>query len=174
MSNPIKTILTILSSLLQVQPKEPDVPTKVKDIDHIKKWEQLRLNAYMPTAHDVWTIGWGHTKTAKKGMSITEEEAERLLRWDLEWVEDTLNDLVKVPLTQKQYDALAGLVFNIGATNFRTSTVLKRLNQKDYLGAADAMLMWNKQRQNGKLKVLKGLVRRRQDEMEMFIDGTKT
>lgn len=183
LSELVKALVGLLTSGATSSPKGGPVPTlapapvytkptRVKDIDHIKKWEQLRLKAYLPTQHDVWTIGWGHTATAKKGMVITEAEAEALLRKDLAWVEDTIADLVKVPLTQKQYDALAGLIFNIGRGNFQKSTVLKRLNAYDYAGAADAFLMWNKQRQGGKMVVLKGLVRRREDERAMFIEGT--
>lgn len=166
-------ISSILEAFFKSAPKEPTTPTRVKDIDHIKSFEQLRLKAYKPTPNDVWTIGWGHTKTAKHGMVITEAQAEALLRDDLAWVEQTIKDLVKVPLTQKQYDALAGLIFNIGRTNFSKSTVLKRLNAYDYEGAADAFLMWNKQRnkKTGKLEVLKGLVRRRKEEREMFLEG---
>ena len=148
-------------------------PTRVHDLDHIKAWEALELKAYKPTPDDVWTIGWGHTKTAKRGMVITEEQAEELLRFDIAWVEDTIADLVKVPLTQKQYDALASLIFNIGRPNFTNSTVLRRLNQKAYKGAAEAFLMWDKQRgKDGVLRPLKGLQRRRQDERRMFLDGT--
>jgi GH24 family phage-related lysozyme (muramidase) len=158
-------------------PKAPKVtkkghPKKIADIAHIKQWEGLRLKAYMPTAHDVWTIGYGHTRTAKAGMVITEGEAERLLRSDLKWVEDALHELVDVPLSQKQFDALAGLVFNIGAGAFARSTVLKRLNAYDYVGAAEAMMMWVKQRQNGRMVTLKGLVRRRSEEKRLFLEGT--
>lgn len=146
-------------------------PVRVKNIGHIKQWEGLRLKAYMPTPHDRWTIGYGHTRTAKYGMVITEAKAEKLLRDDLAWVRKTISDLVDVPLTQNQYDALAGLIFNIGRTNFANSSVLRRLNASDIQGAADAFLMWDKQRQNGRLVVLKGLVRRRRQEREMFLHG---
>jgi lysozyme len=148
-------------------------PTAVKDLGHIKKWEQLRLRAYMPTPHDNWTIGWGHTKTAKSGMEITRDQAEKLLRKDLKWVRKAIRQLVNIPLSQKQYDALAGLIFNIGRPNFASSTVLRRLNASDMAGAADAFLMWNKQRQNGKLVVLRGLERRRAEERRLFLEGSQ-
>jgi GH24 family phage-related lysozyme (muramidase) len=110
----------------------------------IKKWEKLELQAYLPTPNDKWTIGWGHTKTARPGMKITEAEAQRLFETDTAWVEDTLARLVKVPLNQYQYDALASLVFNIGWT--------KQTNKK-----------------TGKKEVLRGLVRRRTEEMGYFL-----
>jgi lysozyme len=145
--------------------------TKLKNVELIKEHEGLRLIAYLPTPNDVWTIGYGHTKTAKQGMKITVKQAEDLLYSDLAWVEKAIDGKVTVPLTQNQYDALACLIFNIGATAFSKSTVLKRLNGSDYKGAADAFLMWNKQKSKatGKLQVLPGLVRRREEERKLFL-----
>ena len=148
-------------------------PTSVERIDMIKKHEALRLEAYLPTAHDVWTIGWGHTATARQGMTITTPQAEKLLRDDLKWVREVLAKDVKVPLTQPQYDALASFVFNLGGANFRSSTLLKKLNAKDYTGAADELLKWDKQRQSGKMVTLRGLTKRRKEERELFLQGTK-
>jgi len=176
MAGLIQIILGFISSLFGARKPEPITSaTKIGNIDHIKKWEGYRGEAYKPTKDDVWTIGWGHTTTAKEGMKITEEEAEELFRWDLEWVEDAINDLVTVPVSQKQFDALASLTYNIGRTQFRNSSVLRRLNNGDYHGAGEAFLMWNKQRnKEGTLTVLRGLTRRRSEEMEMFYDGTTT
>ncbi len=145
--------------------------SKIKDVNIIKRHEGLRLTAYLPTPNDKWTIGYGHTKTAHSGMKITEAGAEELLRQDLEWVERVISKYIKVPLTQNQYDSLASLIFNIGEGNFSKSTVLKRLNSKDYKGAADAFLMWNKQKNKstGKLEVLNGLTKRRNEERELFL-----
>jgi lysozyme len=143
---------------------------KVSNIDIIKKHEGLRLTAYMPTKDDVWTIGWGHTKTARQGMTISQAQAETLLRQDLDWVEKTIKTLVKVPLKQNQFDALASLIFNIGGNAFSKSTVLRRLNAGDYSGAADAFLMWDKQRdrKTGKMNTLRGLTIRRNEERALF------
>jgi len=143
---------------------------RIKNIDAIKEHEALKLTAYLPTKNDVWTIGWGHTKTDKQGMVITEAQAEQLIRDDLAWVEDAIDNLVKVSITQNQRDALGSLIFNIGATSFSKSTVLRKLNAKDYLGAADAFLMWDKQKdkQTGEMVRLKGLTKRRQQERNLF------
>lgn len=135
----------------------------------IKKWEGLELEAYLPTPHDVWTIGWGHTKTARKGMVITQKKAQQLFNEDIAWAEAAVNRLVKVGLNQNQFDSLVSLVFNIGTPNFSKSTLLRKLNAGDYEGAAEEFPRWNKQRQNGKLVVLRGLVRRRAEEMEYFL-----
>lgn len=143
---------------------------RTQNIDKIKDHEKLRLTAYLPTKNDVWTIGWGHTKTAKQGMVITEAQAEQLLRQDLDWVEATIKRLVKVPLKQNQFDALASLIFNIGGGAFTKSTVLRKLNAGDYKGAADAFLMWDKQRdrQTGQMTKLRGLTIRRNEERALF------
>lgn len=134
-------------------------------LDLIKTFEGLRLQAYMPTPVDVPTIGYGHTKTAKLGMVITKAGADALLVHDLAWVEKAVNKEVKVALTQPQYDALCSFVYNLGATNFRSSTLLKRINAGRYSDAANELLRWDKQ---GK-KVLRGLTRRREAERELFI-----
>lgn len=146
-------------------------PTKLKNIEIIKRHEGLRLQAYLPTPNDVWTIGYGHTKTARQGMRITEAQAEELLRGDIKWVEDTINRLVKVNINQNQFDALGSLVFNIGASQFSKSSVLRRLNAGEYEEAANAFLMWNKQKdkKTGKMNVLPGLVKRRQEERALFL-----
>ena len=96
---------------------------------------------------------------------ITEEQAEALLRKDIAWVEDAINTKVVVHLNQNQYDALASLIYNIGAGAFSKSTLLKMLNAGDYKGAAEQFLRWNRQ----KGKVLNGLTRRRQEERELFL-----
>lgn len=139
-------------------------PTGVKDVELIKEAEGLRLEAYLPTPNDVWTIGYGHTKTAKSGMRITKAGAEELLLHDLAWVEATIDKYVKVPLNQNQYDALASFIYNVGASAFRKSTLLKLLNAGDYEGAAEQFPRWNKQ----KGKVLRGLTARRQKEKTLF------
>ena len=134
-------------------------------LELIKKWEGVKLTAYLPTPNDVWTIGYGHTKTARPGMTITLQEAEKLLVQDLSWVEEALAKHVKVPLNQNQYDALSSFVYNLGETNFASSTLLRKLNEGDYTGAADQLPRWNKQ----KGKVLRGLTNRRLEEKALFL-----
>jgi lysozyme len=156
-----------------VKPKTPPVffvvpqgPVKaMNDYSIIKEWEKLRLTAYMPTPDDVWTIGWGHTKDVHPGQTISIAEAEALLRQDVTWVETAIDAFVTAPLSQNQRNALGSLIFNIGATQFAKSTVRRKLNLRDYAGCADAFRMWNKQ--DG--KVLKGLVRRREQERSLFL-----
>ena len=134
-------------------------------LELIKSFEGLELTAYMPTPIDVPTIGYGHTKTVEMGQTITKAKAEALLKQDLAWVEAAVSRHVNVPLTQAQYDALCSFVYNLGSTNFRRSTLLKRLNEGNYQDAADELLRWNRQGPN----VLRGLTRRREAERALFM-----
>lgn len=142
---------------------------KLKNEELIKEWEQLRLEAYLPTPNDVWTIGWGHTSTTKKGMVITKEEAQDLFEKDTAWAVRAVNREVNVGLSQNQFDALVSFVFNVGEGAFKKSTLLRKLNSGDYEGAANEFPKWNKQ----KGKVLKGLVRRRAHEQELFLSAVE-
>lgn len=140
-------------------------PKGVSNIDLIKEFEGLRLTAYKDIV-GVWTIGYGHTKTAVEGMRITSAGAEMLLRSDLEWVEGVLNNSVKVPLKQNEYDALASLIYNIGGPAFKRSTLLRMLNNgADKVDIANEFLRWNKA--GG--KVVKGLTNRREHERQLFL-----
>lgn len=145
--------------------RKKDVGMKIRNIGIIKKHEGLRLEAYLPTPNDVWTIGYGHTHTAKQGMKITEPQAEELLRRDIAWAENAVNKSAVVPLTQNQFDALVSFVFNVGEGAFGSSTLLRMLNAKDYEGAANQLLRWNKQ----KGRVLNGLTKRREEERKLFL-----
>ena len=133
-------------------------------LDIIKEHEGLRLTAYMPTPNDKLTIGYGHTKTVHAGMTIHQHEAEQLLRDDLVWAEEAIQRYVDVKLNQNQYNALCSFVYNIGATNFRKSTLLKKLNNGDYNGASKEFKRWNKQQGS----VLRGLTVRRVAEATLF------
>lgn len=136
--------------------------------DIIKEFEGLRVLAYVCPA-GVVTIGYGTTKIAgapvKIGMKITSEEAEQLLEEDLKTFENAVNQSVTVELTQNQFDALVSFVYNVGAGNFRKSTLLKRVNAGKFAEAADEFLKWNKA--GG--KVLAGLTRRRNAERNLFL-----
>jgi len=140
---------------------------QLHNYEHIKEWEQLRLEAYMPTKNDVPTIGWGHTKDVKMGDVITEEQAQKFLDEDVAWAVRAVNREVTVGLTQNQFDALVSFTFNVGEGAFSKSTLLRKLNAGDYAGAAEQFPRWNKQAG----KVLRGLTRRRANEMHMFLEA---
>jgi len=116
-------------------------------LDFITKEEGFRNKAYKDSK-GLLTIGVGHLiKTDEEHLlneTLTDEQVKELLKSDLKWCSEAVESSVRVPLTQNQYDALYSLCFNIGETNFRKSTVVKRINENDLKGAADAILMWNK------------------------------
>lgn len=103
------------------------------------------------------------------GTKITKAQSRAYLRKDLARFERCVNDAVTVPINQNQFDALVSLAFNIGEANFEKSSVLRLLNQKNYTGAADAFLRWNKAKKKGVLTVLPGLTRRRKEERALFL-----
>ncbi len=140
----------------------------VNGIKKLKGEEGEKLIGYLDS-RGIPTVGTGHTGLVDgvpvtKGMVITSDKSSQLLRSDLQWTENAINGNVKAPLTQNQYDALCSLVFNIGANAFVGSTVLRKLNAKDYAGAADAFLMWKKAGNNPNI-----LLPRRQRERALFL-----
>ncbi|MEG6302753.1 lysozyme [Enterobacter hormaechei] len=143
--------------------------TSEKGIALIKEFEGCKLTAYQDSV-GVWTIGYGWTqpvdgKPIRAGMTIKQETAERLLKTGLVSYESDVSRLVKVVLTQGQFDALVSFTYNLGAQSLSTSTLLRKLNAGDYAGAADELLRWNKA--GG--KVLNGLTRRREAERALFL-----
>lgn len=143
--------------------------TSDKGIALIKEFEGCKLTAYQDSV-GVWTIGYGWTqpvdgKPIRAGMTIKQETAERLLKTGLVSYENDVSRLVKVGLTQGQFDALVSFMYNLGSRSLSTSTLLRKLNAGDYAGAADEFLRWNKA--GG--KVLNGLTRRREAERALFL-----
>lgn len=138
-------------------------------LEIIKKWEGFKAQAYLDPIK-IPTIGYGTIKVdgkpVKLGMTCTKEQAEK-------WLEEHVNEevvpciekLVKVPLTQYQFDALCSFIYNLGCGNFSNSTLLRLLNEKDYLGASKQFIKWN--RAGG--KILTGLTNRRRDETSLFL-----
>jgi lysozyme len=137
-------------------------------VDLIKRFEGFRPKAaQLPDGS--WTIGYGHTRSARQGAEITEADADALLIYDMAAVTAAINEWVFSPLTQHQFDALAAFVFNIGLQNFRRSSVLRRLNEGSTLQAACAMEMWRTADFEGERIVVDALVRRRSAEMALFL-----
>ena len=132
--------------------------------DLMHQYEGCRNKPYLCPAH-VWTIGYGSTGPhVKPGMVITEAQAEALLKEDLNRFEKAVTLAVTVPLMQNQYDALVSFAFNCGIAALQKSTLLKKVNAKDFDAAANEFGKWNK----GGGKVLAGLTRRRAAEAALF------
>lgn len=132
-------------------------------LDLIKQFEGLYLKAYRCPA-GVPTIGYGHTAGVAMGQTITQQQADDYLRRDVRQFERAVSRLVRVPLTQGQFDALVSFAFNLGEGALAQSTLLRLLNAGDYAGAAAQFDRWNK----AAGRVLPGLVRRRAAERALF------
>lgn len=134
---------------------------------HIKHFEGCRLASYYCVAGRC-TIGYGHTgPDVKPGMKITQERADELLRQDLRGAEQAVADLVKVPLTSGQHAALVDLIFNLGRTAIGKSTLIRKLNAKDYGGASEELMRWV----HSGGQIIAGLQRRRLAAREMWLNG---
>ena len=139
-----------------------------KGLEYIMKKEKFSATPYRATkAEKYLTIGYGHYGAdVKPDMKVTKEEAMQLLRNDIKWAEDVVNNNVTVPLTQNQFDALVSFVFNTGPNALPNSTLLKKLNSGDYKGAAAEFDKWVK---DDSKKTLPGLVKRRAEEKSVFL-----
>jgi GH24 family phage-related lysozyme (muramidase) len=138
-------------------------------IELIKRFEGLELKAYQDSV-GVWTIGYGWTqpvdgKKIGPGMVIDQATADRLLKCGVVQYEQGVNQLVKVKISQGQFDALVSFSYNLGLRSLSTSTLLRKLNSGDKEGAADQFGRWV----NVGGKRLDGLVARRSAEHEAFL-----
>ena len=144
--------------------------TSQQGIDLIKKFEGCKLTAYKPVPTEkYYTIGYGHYGAdVTKGMVITEECAEALLKEDVKTVEQALNNM-HVNFQQRQFDALVSWCFNLGLGNFNSSTMKKYiLAGKPDIDITDQLVKWY----NSAGKPLLGLKRRRVEEANMFLGKT--
>ena len=131
-----------------------------------KSFEGLRLFAYKDVA-GIWTIGYGHTGASiHAGMTITEPQAEALLVADMATAIHSVNTMVRVPLNQNQFDALADFCYNAGEGAFQRSTLLLLLNSGHYDAVPDQLLRWDEVAG----KPNEGLLRRRQAEAALFAE----
>lgn len=138
--------------------------TSDKGIEFIIKEEGEVLHAYRCQA-GVWTIGVGHTGGVTPDMKITKEQSRQLLKADLCRFEKAVNETIKHPLLQHQFDALASFAFNVGTQAFKNSTLAKKINANaPYNEIREQFLRWNKA--GG--KVLAGLTSRRKREAKLY------
>lgn len=141
----------------------------VMGLELIKEFEGFSANAYLCPAK-IPTIGYGNTFYAngtkvKLGEQISKTDAlellEKVVNKDFA---DKIFPLIKVKVSQNQFDAMVSLAYNIGVGNFSKSTLLKKVNSGDFDGASNEFLKWNKS--SG--KELLGLTRRREREKDLF------
>jgi lysozyme len=132
----------------------------------LRQWEGCRLDAYRDIG-GVWTIGYGHTRTARQGMTITQEQAEALLREDLRVFETAIADAVDVDLSDNQFAALVSWAYNVGVSAMRRSSLVRRLNAGDYDAVPTELAKWNRV----KGQVVRGLSNRRAAEAGLWARG---
>jgi len=163
-----RTVLTV--SFAHFRKKNMTQDTTTRSFELIAGFEGLSLTPYLCAAGK-WTIGWGNTRlpdgsaVTSDTPPITREKADIMLTREIMNVEDTLSRLVKVPLTENQAAALTSFVYNVGATAFENSTLLRKLNAGDYGGAADELPRWF----HAEGKILGGLIKRREKERALFL-----
>lgn len=138
-------------------------------VNLIAKYEGFSPTAYLCPAN-VWTIGYGTTvyangKKVAKGDTITKSEALKLFTTQVDEHASTIFTYVQVPLNQNQYDALASFQYNCGKYILKNSTLLEKINAEKWEEAMTYLKMYNK----GGGKVLAGLVKRRNEEAELFL-----
>lgn len=126
----------------------------------IADYEGFSSEAYLPTAADVPTIGFGSTVGVSLGDTVTVPQALARLRKDVANAENSILKCVKVPLSQDEFDAYTSFAFNVGESQFCRSTLVKKLNTGDYDGACMELKRWVYQ----KGQKLPALEKRRRDE----------
>lgn len=142
--------------------------TTQKGVDLIKYFEGFRSKAYLCPA-SVWTIGYGSTEGVRKGMVITREEGELLLRKDMIRFEKYVQRTPRRVLKWHQFDALVAFSFNLG---YRLKgNLLEGVNSGNNKQVVYEMSKFNRARINGTLQILPGLVKRRKAEGILYKDG---
>lgn len=152
-------------------------------VSKIEEWEGVVLFAYddatgkkilhaVDPVHGTLTIGAGHTgPDVRPGQVITPAQSSALLAADLRSAETTVDNAVKVALSDQQFGALVSFCFNAGAGAFLGSTLLKKLNQGKYELIPAELMKWTKTHINGKLVASPGLVSRRTKEAAYWSSG---
>lgn len=117
----------------------------IAGITGTKLFEGRENTAYVErvAGNQVVTVCYGHTRTAVLGQSYTNAQCDALLLADLNsYYTPVVKRLVKVPLSQGEFNALVDFVYNVGEGNFAGSTLLKLVNARQYDKAALEFAKW--------------------------------
>lgn len=138
--------------------------TSSAGVELIKRFEGFSSKPYICPA-GVWTIGYGSTRAVTKNTPpISEGQASALLMRELRRYEQSVENLIHVPLTQWQFDALVSFTYNLGGGVLQRSTLRRKVNREQHEDVPHEFLKWVWA--GGRR--LKGLVARRQAEAEMY------
>jgi lysozyme len=138
----------------------------------LKSYEKCPLKAYWDSLGKVWTIGWGHTANVTQGLVWTQLQADNTLKADMLAYGNTVNKYIHVPINQNQFDAMTDLCFNIGQSTvngFPSSSVVRDFNNKNLAPIPNDFRLWDRAGGN----VSAGLLRRRNDEVKLFLTPIK-
>jgi lysozyme len=156
----------VIAQARQASPKIRVLEMNQAGLDLLMHFEGLRLKPYRDVGGK-YTIGYGHLmRPEERYLQISQDQAEILLKRDLETAEAVVKSHVRVPLTENQFSALVSLVYNIGGYHFQKSTLLRHLNEGEYRSAAAEILRW----EHVSKRKIKGLTRRRQAEYRLFMN----
>lgn len=142
----------------------------VKGKTHLKNQEGFRAKPYICAAGKL-TVGYGFRISAEEGehykaTPMTREQAEVILDKKIAAILVVIGKTIRQPLTQGQVDALIAFIFNIGVEAFKTSTLVRKINSRNYAGAADEFPRWC---HGDHGVIIPGLVTRRAKEKAMFL-----
>jgi GH24 family phage-related lysozyme (muramidase) len=147
-------------------------PIPAQALKLIREFEGFKESAYIDT-DGTPVIGYGLSKINGKqvqiGDRISVPQAEAALKSQLHEIQKQIKSEVKVKLNDNQLSALTSLAFNVGVNFISESTLVRKLNAKDYVGAANEFPRWDKANVGGSLLPLEGLARRRQAERTLFL-----
>ena len=150
-------------------------PISVAAINTIKEFEGFETHAYVDT-DGTPVIGYGLSRIAGKpvqlGDRISVEQANSALNSQLQVIQQELDKAIKVDLSDRQLGAIASLAYNVGVEDISSSTLVRKINEKDYVGAANEFLRWDKANVGGRLVQLPGLTRRRYAEQQLFLGNS--
>ena len=169
----LETVTPPTNADITKTPQEPQPkPISATTINLIKEFEGFESQAYIDT-DGTPVIGYGLSKIAGEavqlGDRISPKQADTALNTQLQKIQQKLDRVVKVKLSDRQLGALASLSFNVGVNSVENSTLVKKLNTGDYAGAANEFLRWDKANIRGRLVQMPGLTRRRQAERQLFL-----
>ena len=163
MSTPQKTIVN------EAVPK----PIPVVALNLIKEFEGFESQAYIDT-DGTPVIGYGLSRVSRRsvelGDRISVARANTILNKQMQQIQQELDRAITVKLSDRQLSAVASLAFNVGVGQIQQSTLVKKINSGDYIGAANEFLRWDKADVDGRLVQLPGLTRRRQAERQLFLE----
>lgn len=144
--------------------------TSENGIKFLKDREGFRATPYKDTGGKL-TIGFGHlVKPGEVFGALSSVEATALLERDVAIAETCINNFVREPLNQNEFDALISFVFNLGCANFKGSTLLKLLNKGDFDAAANEFVKWCHVTDVEGVHIRDiGLLNRRNLEKELFL-----